>query len=110
MAQTLALLNGHENPGILSAQTDILLKNIGQSDGTALSLDMNLLIEGWTVFSLLRHVLSLCVGSSQDGALPIFTQKLLMRVGNQPDMPRLINYINEMRDSIGTQFDQLLES
>ncbi|MDA8653965.1 bifunctional [glutamine synthetase] adenylyltransferase/[glutamine synthetase]-adenylyl-L-tyrosine phosphorylase [Alphaproteobacteria bacterium] len=110
MAQTLALLNGHENPDILSAQTDILLKNIGQRDGTALNLDMNLLIEGWTVFSLLRHVLSLCVGSSQDGALPIFTQKLLMRVGNQPDIPRLINYINEMRDSIGAQFDRLLDS
>ena len=106
LAQTLGLLHGAEHGDVLSAHTDVLLKNVSRVCMRAGQLDV--IGEAWTVFSQLRQVLSLCVDIKDNEALPISTQKLLLRVGNQPDMTRLSSYINELREAVAQQLDELL--
>lgn len=109
IAQTLLLLSGDKEPDLMSPHTDQALKNL--HDRKCLSdADFNLLAEAWYNLSVMRQILSLCVGPNHSEALPLSTENLLLRATNQPDVGRLTSYISETRTAVAACLDKILSA
>ncbi len=107
IAQTLLLLSAHDHSDVLSPHTDLLLHKL-HTHKILSDADFNVLSEAWHNFSVLRQILSLCVGPNHAEALPLSTENLLLRATNQPDVARLTSYIAETRVEVAACLDRVL--
>ncbi len=107
IAQTLLLLSAQTTPQVLSPHTDQALKKL-HAAAVLSDADFNLLSEAWHSFSVLRQVLSLCVGPNHTDALPLSTENLILRATNQPDVTRLASYIKDTRQAVAACLDRIL--
>ncbi len=107
IAQTLVLLSAQATPQLLTPQTDQALKKL-HAAALLSDADFNLLSEAWHNFSVLRQILSLCVGPNHTDALPLSTENLILRATNQPDVGRFASYIAETRQGVADCLDRIL--